>query len=114
MNWFIITTNRCNLYCKYCQNEPHPNLPIKPNWGVDQLKDFLAKDDSPTICFYGGEPLLFMDKIQEVMDNIPAVHFSLQTNGLLLHKLPTEYLNRFTSILVSLDGDEQITQPCRG
>jgi len=114
MNWFIITTNRCNLYCKYCQNEPHPNLPVRPSWKIEQFKDFLAKDDSPNICFYGGEPLLFMDKIQEVMNNISAVHYTLQTNGLLLYKLPTEYLNRFTSILISLDGDERITDYSRG
>ncbi|MCE7741694.1 MAG: radical SAM protein, partial [Candidatus Heimdallarchaeota archaeon] len=114
MNWFIITTNRCNLFCTYCQNEPHPDLPIRPSWKVDQLAQFLSEDDAPTICFYGGEPLLFLDLVQEVMDTVPAIHFTLQTNGLLLHKLPTEYLNRFSSILISLDGDEEITDFSRG
>ncbi len=114
MNWFIITTNRCNLFCQYCQNEPHPDLPIEPNWEVEQLAQFLEKDENPTICFYGGEPLIFIELIQEVMDAIPADHYTLQTNGLLLHKLPTEYLNRFSSILISLDGNEKITDYSRG
>ena len=114
MNWFIITTNRCNLNCLYCQNEPHPDLPVRPNWTVNQIVKFLESDDSPTICFYGGEPLLFMDLILDVMDNISADHYTLQTNGLLLNKLPTKYLNQFSSILVSIDGNKEITDFSRG
>ena len=34
---------------------------------------------------------------------------TLQTNGTMLDNLPTEYLDKFQSILVSLDGDEAIT-----
>ena len=114
MNWFITTTNRCNLSCKYCQNEPHPDLPIRPSWKVEDLERFVSSDKSPTICFYGGEPLLHMELVQEVMDNIPAEHYTLQTNGLLLHKLPTKYLHQFSSILVSIDGDENRTDDSRG
>ncbi|MHA1446872.1 MAG: radical SAM protein, partial [Candidatus Heimdallarchaeaceae archaeon] len=104
MNWFVITSTKCNLRCRYCMNEPHPDLPIQPAWKTQDLVDFLSKDKSPTICFYGGEPLLETNKILEIMDQIDAEHYSLQTNGLLLNKLPTEYLTRFSTILVSIDG----------
>ena len=86
MNWFIVTTNNCNLFCRYCQNEPHPDLPIKPSWEIEKLQEFISKDDSPTIAFYGGEPLLNIDLIQQVMDRIEAIHYTIQTNGLLLSK----------------------------
>ena len=114
MNWFVITSTKCNLRCRYCMNEPHPDLPIQPAWKTQDLVDFLSQDKSPTICFYGGEPLLEINKILEIMDQIDAEHYTLQTNGLLLNKLPTEYLTRFSTILVSIDGDEESTDVNRG
>ncbi len=114
MNWFIITSTQCNLRCRYCMNEPHPDLPLRPAWDTQNLINFLSTDPSPTICFYGGEPLLEMDIIIEIMDNINATHYTLQTNGLLLNKLPTEYLTRFSTILVSIDGDKETTDINRG
>jgi len=114
MNWFIITSTQCNLRCRYCMNEPHPDLPLRPAWKAEELIKFLSTDPSPTICFYGGEPLLEMDKIKEIMDKIDATHYTLQTNGLLLSKLPTEFLTRFSTILVSIDGDRETTDLNRG
>ncbi len=114
MNWFIITSNDCNLHCAYCLNEPHPNLPITPNWSLEELKTFLKDDKHPDIAFYGGEPLLKIDIIEQVMDEITADHFTLQTNGILLHKLKSDYLNRMASILISIDGDKEVTEINRG
>ncbi len=108
-NWFIITTNACNLCCEYCQNEPSPLLPIEPDWSVEELKEFLKQDMKPTIAFYGGEPLLNFSLIENIMDSIEAEHFTIQTNGLLMHRIPTRQLKRLSTILVSLDGDKAIT-----
>ena len=38
----------------------------------------------------------------------------IQTNGLLLDKLEPEYVNRFHTILVSIDGEEALTDYYRG
>ena len=114
MNWFIITSNDCNLCCAYCQNEPHPDLPITPNWDIQQLKDFLKNDNHPNIAFYGGEPLLEIDLLEQIMEEVSAEHFTLQTNGILLHTLKSEYLNRMDTILISIDGDKEITEINRG
>ena len=38
----------------------------------------------------------------------------IQTNGLLLHNLPSETTNRFSVILVSLDGEKELTDTNRG
>jgi len=80
---------------------------------VDELKKFIEKDSEAVIIFYGGEPLLQIDKIKEIMDNID-VPFRMQTNGILLGKLDSEYLNRIGKILVSVDGDEKRTDKNRG
>jgi len=61
------------------------------------------------LTFYGGEPLLCVEEIKRVMDNVKAAHFVIQINGVFLHCLGTEYVNRFHTILVSVDGDEALT-----
>ncbi|MHA1591112.1 MAG: TIGR04084 family radical SAM/SPASM domain-containing protein [Candidatus Heimdallarchaeaceae archaeon] len=114
MNWFIITSNDCNLRCAYCLNEPHPDLPVSPNWDIKELKLFLENDKNPDIAFYGGEPLLELKLIERIMDEISVNHFTLQTNGILLHKLKTNYLKRIASILISIDGNKKITESNRG
>ncbi len=48
------------------------------------------------------------------MDKVYAKHFMIQTNGLFLDRLEPEYVNRFHTILVSLDGDEAATDFSRG
>jgi putative peptide-modifying radical SAM enzyme len=80
---------------------------------VDELKSFIEKDKAAVIVFYGGEPLLQINKIKEIMDNID-VPFRMQTNGILLNKLEPEYLNKITKILISLDGGEKTTDKYRG
>jgi putative peptide-modifying radical SAM enzyme len=45
---------------------------------------------------------------------VKAKHFMMQTNGLLLDRLEAEYVSRFHTILVSVDGDETLTDYYRG
>jgi putative peptide-modifying radical SAM enzyme len=87
--------------------------PTSSTVDVDKLKKFLSKDSNPVLIFYGGEPLLEIEKIKDIMDKI-NVPFRMQTNGLLLDKLPPIYLNRISKILISIDGDRKITDFNRG
>jgi putative peptide-modifying radical SAM enzyme len=80
---------------------------------VSGLKKFINKDKNPVIIFYGGEPLLQINKIKEIMDNIDEP-YRMQTNGKLLDKIPMDYLNRIDKILVSIDGDQKRTDYNRG
>jgi putative peptide-modifying radical SAM enzyme len=89
------------------------SAPNSSNVDINKLKAFLKKDKNPTIIFYGGEPLLEIGKIKEIMDNI-NVPFRMQTNGLLLNKLPQNYLNKTEKILVSIDGNKERTDFNRG
>ncbi|MEM2094651.1 MAG: 4Fe-4S cluster-binding domain-containing protein, partial [Candidatus Bathyarchaeia archaeon] len=85
----------CNLQCRYCYGkcvqdfgQPFPfdvedNLPVNPAYKVEELARFLARDPDPTIIFYGGEPTLATDKMEEVMDAVSAKAYILQTNGIL-------------------------------
>ncbi len=116
----------CNLQCRYCYGKcledfgkPFPFvvddcLPTEINYDVRDLARFLSNDPDHTIIFYGGEPTLAIDKICAIMDTVPAKAYMMQTNGLLLDRLESEYANRFSTILVSLDGDERLTDFYRG
>jgi uncharacterized protein len=87
--------------------------PVDSEVDVFKLKDFLTSDKDAVLVFYGGEPLMKIDKIKTIMDNI-NVPFRMQTNGLLLDKIETVYLRRIGKILVSLDGGKKITDENRG
>lgn len=91
-------------------------IPCDIEVDTEKLKKFIMKDEKAVIIFYGGEPLLKIDKIKEIMDAFENTHvrFCMQTNGKSLHELPKEYMNRFSRILVSLDGDKERTDYNRG
>jgi len=127
MHYHIILTEICNSNCKYCYEKSikefengldkkfnfdftAPNISDIP---IKNLKEFLKKDPHAVLIFYGGEPLLQIEKIKGIIDNI-NVPFRMQTNGKLLDKLPIEYLKKIDKILISLDGDEQRTDYNRG
>jgi len=107
MHYHLILTNRCNLQCDYCGGTREVE-PLEMTYSIDQLKDFLQKDTDVVINFYGGEPLLRPDLVMEVMDKIDA-KFVIQTNGILFKDLDPSYINRFHTILLSLDGGQEIT-----
>jgi uncharacterized protein len=125
----IILTDECNLCCSYCRAKAFEELdqsegeksvlidetiPLELAYDLKILYEFLRKDPSPTLTFYGGEPLLRTDLIQKIVQDAPVHQFMLQTNGLLLHKLPPEITKRFSVILVSLDGEKELTDANRG
>ena len=127
MFFHIILTSECNLQCRYCFGESLDDfdedfgnievdydLPKKVNYNVELLDKFCRKDPDCVLTFYGGEPLLCADKIKQVMDGVKAKHVMIQTNGLLLDKLEPKYVNRFHTILVSIDGEEALTNYYRG
>jgi len=127
MFFHVILTTKCNLQCKYCFGEALEDfdadfggfdvdysLPERVSYDPDLLDRFCKQDPDCVLTFYGGEPLFCTDEIRRVMDNVAAKHFLLQTNGMLLDRLEPEYVNRLQTILVSVDGDEALTDFYRG
>lgn len=125
----IILTDECNLCCRYCRAKAFAsleeseeeravlideNLPVSLAYDLEVLYRFLGKDPSPTITFYGGEPLLRTDLIGRIVREAPVKRFMLQTNGILLDRVPEDIVHRFSTILVSLDGNRELTDACRG
>ncbi|MBT4870478.1 MAG: TIGR04084 family radical SAM/SPASM domain-containing protein [Candidatus Diapherotrites archaeon] len=129
MIYHVVTHPDCNLCCEYCGgksfDEPESEIkftstPPNPTYSANDLAKFLAKDnDKPvSIIFYGGEPLLNIPFIKEIMDSkeIEQVvdNFLIQTNGTLFDKLDKKYVNKFHTILISIDGNKETTNKNRG
>ena len=89
-------------------------MPVELDYDLSDLYAFLSRDHDPVVTFYGGEPLLRTDLVREIMDGAPVQRFMIQTNGLLLDHLAPEYVNRFSTILVSIDGRAGLTDAHRG
>lgn len=121
-------TDACNLKCKYCgygdlyqgfDERVNKQLPVdrairlleylmehwNSSYGFSYQKDTY-------IGFYGGEPLLNMDFIREIVDwigkhSIPSRRFvfTMTTNGMLLNRYADFLSEHSFQLLVSLDGD---------
>lgn len=127
MHYHMILTEVCNSQCRYCYEKSMKEMdnklekkfkfdfsaPTQTNVDLDKLKKFLAKDKDAVLIFYGGEPLLEIEKIKDIINKI-HVPFRMQTNGKLLNELPVEYLHKIDKILISLDGDRKRTDFNRG
>jgi len=127
MFFHVILTTECNLQCRYCFGETLDDfdedfadlevdysLPKKVSYDLSVLDEFCRRDPACVLTFYGGEPLFCRDEIEKIMDMVKPRHFMIQTNAILLDRLPAEYVNRFHTILASIDGDEALTDSHRG
>jgi len=127
MFYYITVTTECDLKCTYCYGKACQDfgsdfknlridydVPTSIRYDIENLKPFIEKDPHPTIIFYGGEPLLRIEKIEAIMDRIQPENYIIQTNGLHLEDIVPKYLNRLHTILVSIDGDEMQTDQNRG
>lgn len=113
LNYHLVLTKRCNLNCQYCHGGEDIGSNTEIQYDLDDLATFLNKDDEIQLMLYGGEPTLRIPLIIELMDRFPQARFMLQTNALLLSKIPEEYAKRFHSILISIDGPEMVTDGYR-
>ena len=112
MLYFVVLTKNCNLLCSYCGGGSD-TPPKEIEYSTADLKSFLSRDGCPAIEFYGGEPLLRIGRMRDIMDEVPATYM-IQTNGLLLDRVEPRLLTRFHTILTSIDGTQEVTDRERG
>ena len=124
-NLVLSVTEDCNMRCKYClYSELYENSVTysKQNmsWeiakkSVDQYfelhneKEKRGYKKSPSITFFGGEPLIQYKLIKKVIEYASGVRedtrFYITTNGLLLsQKVIDFFINHDVFITFSLDG----------
>jgi len=85
------------LKCRYCFSEALEDvdagfrnfeadycLPKRISYDAGLLDRFWRQDIDCVLTFYGGDPLLCIDEIKQIMDYVKAECFLIQTNGLFL------------------------------
>lgn len=115
----LFTTLNCNLECKYCSEDVGE---IKNSQGtieytLDQLEEFVNThfhDKEIIVTFYGGEPTLNRQFIEDVVKRFPLWRYQIQTNGLLIKELSPKIIKQFDNILISIDGKKDVTDMFRG
>ncbi|MDL2261578.1 TIGR04084 family radical SAM/SPASM domain-containing protein [Methanimicrococcus sp. OttesenSCG-928-J09] len=127
VNFFVTLTMACDLECRYCYGEVCDcfddfddgiavdyDVPENISYETSALAEFISKDKDAVVIFYGGEPLLEIEKMKEMMDMLPAKTFLLHTNATKLDLVPAEYLQRLHTISISIDGNRELTDYYRG
>lgn len=113
MLFILYTTGRCNLGCRYCGGSFNSQIvPWNIKYPLKLLEELFREGDS--IAFYGGEPLLNIEFMREVVETFDAEHYIIQTNGLLVDKVDDEILEELDVILISIDGRRELTDKNRG
>lgn len=129
-NLIFEVTDACNLQCKYCGYadlyegyDKRENLKFPFIWAkkiLDYLCNIWKKNcmygtmEPVTISFYGGEPLLnvpFIQQVIEYIESMPFVgkkfFFNMTTNAILLDRHMDFLQEKDFHLLISLDGDEK-------
>ena len=115
--FMVDLTNRCNMRCRYCLRNVSGGDRSISKKTLSDICDYIVqycekhrlKDVS--VQPWGGEPLLELDAIlfmkEKIVPTGTKVHFSIETNGLLLNEKTINllYENRI-GIGISIDGTE--------
>lgn len=118
-------TNKCNLRCRYCALS---NLYISKNDGLGEMLSFdkakilldylfslrnsFESIGQPLIVsFYGGEPLINIKLIKEIIDYIEKSKYSkviygMTSNAVLLDQHIDYLVEKKFQLVISLDGNE--------
>ncbi len=114
-------TSSCNLHCAGCYSRSNhactDNAPVDQLTGDDWNKIFseAEKLGISFILLAGGEPLMRYDVIKRAAEH-KDILFPIFTNGTYLHKKYLDMLNENRNLLpiISIEGDEKITDERRG
>lgn len=115
--------SRCNMSCRHClQNDCDKDDMISSLRLNDDMLNYLnglAKlktvDEKIQILFWGGEPLLYLDTIENVCRQLTddKFFFTIITNGLLLNDDTVSILNDL-DVHVTISNDGRYTEHVRG
>ena len=114
----IILGENCNMNCLYCGQHANKNK-IKPTEVSKNFLDYInylngilyQSKEIMQLQFFGGEPLLYFDKIKTIIDYIHTLPYdtfiyNITTNGKLLDKEKIEWFNKNKfNVCLSWDGD---------
>ena len=126
---FIMTGFACIYNCKYCMQHGSREVYIPRKDYNPEIIDFIKQlankrkesDKSKLILnFFGGEPLLFLDIIKDIIEKVieDYVDFSIITNGSLIDEDFVSYVHSIReknhNFWISVSWDGRNTKNSRG
>lgn len=113
---FLMTTNRCNLHCRYCfvsQNPKDMSFTIAKDSVSFLVKNAKLNNAIPNIVFFGGEPLLKWDDIivpltKYIRNELKTpFNLSITSNCTLMTEDKLKFMKENNiGLLFSIDGDK--------
>lgn len=115
-------TEACNLACRYCFTEHHPNFMTlqvakdAATWLYNNAKiasQIKEKEIIPTIGFFGGEPTLMWDSIivpliEWISNQGWNFNYGITSNCVLMDEKKVDFLCEHNiGLLLSMDGDKE-------
>ena len=111
---FVVLGKGCNFNCRYCmQNETQKSGIVYPTEINEDIYEFIKEigenQDKPLyVHFYGGEPLLYKDKLKTITKRLYGsknILFSVITNGSLIDEEMVQFFNDYNfAVNISWDG----------
>jgi uncharacterized protein len=119
MKYTLLLTQQCNLRCSYCYigKKPETMSLETANAAVDFIFRHQIPEEDINIGFFGGEPLLEFELMQDVMELITnhpdydptRLKFSVVTNGTLYNDIIAGYLkDHKIGLVISCDGKPDV------
>ncbi len=120
MKGMISLTHRCNLSCRYCYSGKSLKEDITPATmvrAVDFILDVAGEDRTIEMGFFGGEPLLRFDLIQEGTEYIrmreaqtgKRISIGITTNGTIMTPAMLAcFKKQRVSLCISIDGPASV------
>lgn len=111
---FMVLGKGCNFNCRYCmQNETQKSGIVYPTEINEDIYEFIEEiadnqDEPVFVHFYGGEPLLYKDKLKTIAKRLYGhknICLSVITNGSLIDEEMAQFFNDYKfAVNVSWDG----------
>lgn len=119
----LVPTTACNFKCPYCF-EPKANPLVMNEQVISDIMTSIKKREnlqSLSIIWYGGEPLLALDKIERILNGLSCEgmpkldHHSIITNGYLFTDKAIALFKKYPleNIQITIDGSENFHNKTR-
>lgn len=82
----LMLTDTCNFQCRHCMVDSTPEKRIADDKVINRFYEVVRYNKPETVCILGGEPLLFIDKVEEIISSLKGVcqDFLIYSNGSFL------------------------------